>query len=201
MNLPPAVQDEVDSFLGLASKRSLTCTSKSYYEEAKKDDTLKTYLERVWASDKPPSKQDEIFAKWLEGEPAYGIGFYKLVFAKGLRSKHGYKDTKFPSDSHRHEQWRSDPYIHSPDGRLLLFSHPSKGDVVLGMTTSEGKKLVAGYVKVPRMSRYTKQLLSASKALQGIVSPSSIVSPWDPRLGSHGVPLPSLVGMAMEPLS
>jgi hypothetical protein len=199
MNLSPPLAAIISNFVGDSSKRALGSSSRAYYDEVKEDDTFQDYLKRAWASDRPPTKREEVYVKWLAGEPAFEEGFYRLVFAKGKRMDRGKRD-KFPRGSHRHDLWRADPYVHSPDGRVLLFSHPSKGDVVLGATTKEGQKLVATYRKGPRMSRYTRKLIQASSRVQRMVPPYAVVSPWDPRLRTHGTPLPSLVGFASEPM-
>jgi len=202
MNLPPDLQKTIDGFSDLASRRALACTSSRFHAAAKKDESYKDYIKRFGGA---LSTRDGVFAKWLAGEPAFEEGYYRLMFAKGREGMfaRGRKGPRNPSEDeppcHRHEQWRVDPYVHSPDGRLLLFSHPSKGDVVLGVTTPKGQKLVAVYAKAARMDRYAKALLGASKAVQPLVHKDSRLSPWDPRLGVHGTPLPSLVGMALEP--
>ena len=198
MNLSEDLQKSV-AFRDLTSfgiKHVPACASKARCEEVKADETYEDYIKRFGPT---LSKRDEVFSKWMEGIPAVQKGYYRVMFAKGKRQWHGEKD-KYPKGSHRHERWRVDPYVHSPDGRLLLFSHPSKGDVVLGITTAKGEKLVPVYVKAARMDRYAKALLAASKAVQALVGEESKLSSWDPRLSVYGTPLPSLVGMALEPL-
>lgn len=84
--------------------------------------------------------------------------------------------------------------MHSPDGRTLLYSHPSHGDVLLGHTTKKGEKFVVDHVSTRKVvrSKFDKTLRICSTVLMKLVPPSHHLKPWDTRLGLEGIPLPSL---------
>lgn len=180
--LPKGIENLILSYLHPPDYLALSATNKRWHTIISTNSfiwkrhgwgSMKRY--QVCGKHRSNLKKRGVFERWLKGESGSEEVRYQMVYAKGKKD--------FAGKGRRHEQWKAYSYVRT-DGRQLLLCHPSRVDIVIGVTDS-GHKF---YIDYSATTKSNSPLYKCSQQLKKMGVNAKL--PMDSSLPSECMPLP-----------